>query len=126
MTLKYRVVPKVDPRDLEAPPKYYPTAVSSGHMDLRALAGRIAEISTVSTIDSMAMLEALLVVIPKELSDGKIVELGEFGAFRLTLQASGEELPEAAGTHNIKGARVQFRPGKGFKEVLKALNFKAL
>jgi nucleoid DNA-binding protein len=115
MTLKYRVVPKVDPRDLEAPPKYYPTAVSSGHMDLRALAGRIAEISTVSTIDS-----------PKELSDGKIVELGEFGAFRLTLQASGEELPEAAGTHNIKGARVQFRPGKGFKEVLKALNFKAL
>jgi len=123
MPVRYRIVPKLDPRDLEAPAKYYPTAVSSGRTDLRALAGRIAEISTISTIDSMALLEALLVVIPDELSHGRIVELGEFGAFRVTLQAGGEDTPEKAGAHNIKAARVQFRPGKGFKAVLEALRF---
>ncbi len=123
MPIRYRVVPKKDPRDLTAPPRYYPTVVSSGRTDLRALAERIAKTSTVSTIDTMAMLEALLVVIPDELAHGRIVDLGDFGAFRLTIRASGEDSPEASGAHNIKDVRVQFRFGKGFKEVLKAVKF---
>jgi predicted histone-like DNA-binding protein len=124
MTIRYNVVPKVDPQNLEAPPKYYPTAVSTGRADMRALAERIAEISTVSTIDSMAMLEALQVVIPDELSQGKIVDLGRFGAFRLTIKASGETAPEDVSADNIKAARVQFKPGQGFKDMLKGLKFR--
>jgi len=116
MPVHYRIVPKKDPRDLEAEPKYYPTVVSTGRTSLRELAERIARMSTVSTTDSMAMLEALLTVIPDELADGRIVDLGEFGAFRLTIQASGEATPQAAGEHNIKQVRVQYRSGKGFKK----------
>ena len=86
MPVYFRVVPKKNPRDLGAAPRYYPTVVSRGRTDLRALAERIAEMSTVSTIDCMAMLEALQVVIPDELASGRIVELGEFGTFRLTIQ----------------------------------------
>ena len=124
MTIRYNVVPKVDPRNLEAPPKYYPTAVSTGRTDMRALAERIAEISTVSTIDSMAMLEALQVVIPDELSQGKIVDLGGFGAFRLTIKASGEAVPDDVSVRNIKTTRVQFKPGPGFIDMLKGLKFR--
>lgn len=124
MPVHYKVVPKVDPRDLKAPPKYYPTAISTGRADVRALAERIAEISTVSTIDCMVMLEALQVVLPDELSQGKIVDLGRFGAFRLTIKASGEVTPEDVNAGNIKAARVQFKPGPGFKDMLKGLKFR--
>ena len=124
MPVRYRIVPKKDPRDLQAEPKYYPTVVSTGRTGLRELAERIARMSTISTADSMAVLEALLTVIPDELANGRIVDLGEFGAFRLTIRASGEATPEAAGAHNIKQVRVQYRSGKGFEETLKGVEFK--
>jgi len=94
MTVKFNIVPKKDPRNLEAPPKYYPTVVSTGRSDLREIAKRIAAMSTVSSVDTMAVLEAFLMVIPRELAEGNIVELGELGSFRLTVLASGEAHPE--------------------------------
>jgi len=124
MTVKYSVVPKKDPRDLEAPPKYYPTVVSTGRSDLRAIANRIALMSTVTSVDTLAVLEAFLIVIPKELASGNIVELGEFGSFRLTVQASGEDRPEDVGRRNIKETKVRFKPGKLFKQILKGLEFR--
>jgi predicted histone-like DNA-binding protein len=123
MTVKYTVVPKKNPRDPAAPRKYYPIAVSKGHTDLREIAERIALISTDSTIDSLAMLGALLLVIPEELADGRIVRLGEFGSFSLTIQANGEDQPQSVGTHNIRQTKVHFKPGKVFKGMLKDLKF---
>jgi predicted histone-like DNA-binding protein len=124
MPVKYNVVPKKDPRDLDAPPKYYPTVVSQGHSDLRAIANRITQMSTVTSVDTMAVLEAFLMVIPEELAKGNIVELGELGSFRLTVLASGEDRPEDVGKRNIKEVKVRFKPGKLFKQVLKKLEFR--
>ena len=124
MAIKYSIVPKKDPRNLEAPPKYYPTAVSAGRADLRSIAERIAQMSTVSSVDTVAVLEAFLKVILDELSNGKIVELGELGSFRLTIQASGEDSPEDVGVRHIKEVKVRFKPGKRFKQVLRRLEFR--
>ena len=124
MTIKYRNVPKKDPRNLEAPPKYYPTAVSVGRADLRSIADRISQMSTLSSVDTVAVLEAFLQVIPDELSNGKIVEMGEFGTFRLTLLASGEDSPEKVSARNIKEVKVRFKPGKQFKQELERLDFR--
>ena len=124
MTVKFNIVPKKDPRNLEAPPKYYPTVVSQGHADLRAIAKRITGMSTVSSVDTMAVLEAFLTVIPQELAEGNIVELGELGSFRLTVLASGEARPEEVSKRNIKEVKVRFKPGKLFKQVLKGLEFR--
>lgn len=124
MPVKYNVVPKKDPRDLDAPPKYYPTVVSQGHSDLRAIADRITQMSTVTSVDTMAVLEAILMVIPDELAKGNIVELGELGSFRLTALASGEARPEDVSKRNIKEVKVRFKPGKLFKQTLKGLEFR--
>ena len=124
MTVKFNIVPKKDPRNLEAPPKYYPTVVSTGRSDLREIANRITAMSTVTSVDTIAVLEAFLKVIPDELKNGRIVELGEFGTFRLTVLASGEAHPEEVGKRNIKEAKVRFKPGKLFKQVLKGLEFR--
>ncbi len=124
MTVKFSVVPKKDPRDLEAPPKYYPAVVSKGRSDLRAIAERITQMSTVTSVDTLAVLEAFLLVIPMELAEGNIVELGELGSFRLTVLASGEDRPEAVSKRNIKEVKVRFKPGKLFKRELKKLEFR--
>ena len=124
MTVKYSVVPKKDPRDLDAPPKYYPTVVSKERSDLRDIANRITQMSTVTSVDTMAVLEAFLLVIPEELAEGNIVELGELGSFRLTVLASGEDHPEDVSKRNIKEVKVRFKPGKLFKQILKGLEFR--
>ena len=124
MTVKFNVVPKKDPRNLEAPPKYYPTVVSKGRSDLRAIAERITGMSTVTSVDTLAVLEAFLLVIPEELAKGNIVELGELGSFRLTALASGEARPEDVSKRNIKEVKVRFKPGKLFKQILRGLEFR--
>jgi hypothetical protein len=50
--------------------KFYPSFKSSGRTSTRELIGRIGEISTVSSADSLAMVEGLLMVIPKVLATG--------------------------------------------------------
>ena len=81
MTVKFNVVERGNPSNPAAPKKFYPSIESSGRKTMRQLAGQISQISTVSSVDTMAVLEGLLTIIPQELSAGNIVELGDFGNF---------------------------------------------
>ncbi len=123
MTAKYNVVARGNPSNPEAPKKYYPSFTSSGKVTIRKLAEHIASISTVSSIDTLAVLEAFLQVVPKELADGNIVNLGEFGSFRLKIKSEGSETPETVSAHNITNVLPQFRPGKSFKQVISNTEF---
>ena len=123
MSVKYNVVAKNNPSNRAAPPKYYPSVKSSGRTTLRQLARQIAEISTVSSVDTLAVLEALLTQIPRELADGNIVELGEFGAFRLRAQTEGAESAEAVTGRHIIKVLPRFTPGKEFQQVLDTASF---
>jgi predicted histone-like DNA-binding protein len=95
----------------------------SRHTWLRALSRQIAEISTVSSVDTLAVLEALLTLIPRQLAAGNIIELGDFGSFRLRIQSEGADTPETVTAHNIKKVRPLFSPGKEFKQVLANTEF---
>ena len=64
MTIKYNVVERPNPLDREAPKKFYPSIQSSGRMSLRQLSQRISQMCTVSSPDTMAVLESLLTIIP--------------------------------------------------------------
>jgi predicted histone-like DNA-binding protein len=79
--------------------------------------------SSLSSADTTGMLEAFLTIVPDELSEGKIVELGEFGTFRISFSSEGSETPEAVSSANITEARVIFTPGKRFRKVLDTLDF---
>lgn len=118
MPVGYRVVPKRDLGDLEAKPKHYPVAVCTGRTGARELAERVARLSNVFTADSLGVQEALPVVIPDELAQGRIVDLGELGAFRPTVRASREATAEAAGQYNLLGVQVQQHAGSEVREAL--------
>jgi predicted histone-like DNA-binding protein len=123
MTVKYNVVERGNPSKPADPKKYYPSIVSSGRLTLRQLAGEISRISTVSSADTMAVLEALLSTIPSELAKGNIVELGDFGNFWLKSTSEGCDTAEAVRAAQIGGVLPRFNPGKEFKKVLDAIDF---
>jgi len=60
MPVKFSGTPKKDPRNTKS----------------------INSVSTVSIPDTAAVLEAFLHVMPEKLSEGRIVELGDFGTLR--------------------------------------------
>jgi len=81
MSVKYNIVERGRPDHPQAGTKFYPSIQSSGRVSLRQLSRRISGMCTVSTPDTMAVLESLLTIIPEELGRGNIVELGDFGNF---------------------------------------------
>jgi len=123
MTVKYNVVERGNPSNPTAPKKFYPSIESSGRKTLRQMAERISQISTVSTADTMAVLEALLTTIPDELAAGNIVELGDFGNFWLRSDSEGADTAEAVRASQINSVLPRFNPGKEFKKVLDAIEF---
>ena len=123
MSVKFNVVSRGNPANPAAPKKFYPSIESSGRKTVRQLAGRISELSTISSADTMAVIEALLMVIPQELAAGNIVELGDFGSFWLRTSADGADTAEAVRGSQIKNVLSRFSPGKEFKKALNAIEF---
>jgi predicted histone-like DNA-binding protein len=126
MTVKYTAVARRKPGDPPEASKYYPNVKSSGRVTLRQLAQSIADISTVSTVDTVAVLEALLKVIPRELANGNIVQLGDFGSFSLRVRGEGAATPEEVTARHITKILATFRPGKLFKATLDNIDFEKM
>ena len=72
----------------------------------------------------MAAMEALLTIIPRELANGNIVELGDFGHFWLRFSAEGAEDPAKVHGDQITTLIPRFIPGRQFKNVLANVKFK--
>jgi predicted histone-like DNA-binding protein len=123
MSVKFNVVERGNPSNPEAPKKHYPSVTSSGRLTMRQLAQEISKISTVSSTDTMAVLEAFLSTIPGELAKGNIVELGDFGSFWLKASTEGADTPEAVRASQINNLLPRFNPGKEFKKVLDTVEF---
>ena len=123
MSVKFNVVERGNPQDLEAPKKFYPSIQSSGRMSLRQLSKRISQMCTVSSPDTMAVLESMLTVIPEELANGNIVELGDFGNFWLRSSSEGAEQQEKVSASQVTNVLPRFSPGKEFKKALAAVKF---
>ena len=123
MSAKYNVVQRGNPSNLQAPKKFYPSISSSGRKTMRQLAAQISAISTVSSVDTLAVLEALLTIIPQELAAGNIVELGDFGNFWLKANADGADTEGAVRSSQINTLLPRFNAGREFKKVLDSIEF---
>jgi len=114
---------RVNPRSPEDVRKYYAFPKASGTIELRELAKHISRESTVSMMDTVAVLEGLLQVIPDMLLDGNIVKLGDFGTFRLGISSEGVENPDEFNVSKIRKTNLIFRAGKVFRDQLKTVKF---
>jgi predicted histone-like DNA-binding protein len=123
MAVEFKVVQKVNPQDPTAPRKYYASLSSPGEISLRGLCEEIADGATVTTTDTYAVLEGLLRVLPRHLAYGRIIRLGEFGSFRLTLKSEGLDTEDEVNASSIKSAKLIFKPGNVLKNTMLTLRF---
>ena len=96
--------------DRTKPGKYYPTAVSVGRVTTDELCDEIAEISTVSPADVVAVLKALNRCVGSHLSRGESVQLKGLCNIRLTAlsKGAGVDTPEKVSADQITGYRMVF------------------
>jgi len=123
MPVKYILVSRFNPVKPEEPNKIYAQAKASGEVSLHQLAKEISKISTVNPADTIAVLVALVDKMSEKLADGRIVRLGDFGSFQLAVSSSAAESVEKFSARLIKGCRIVFRPGDGFRRMLSTLKY---
>lgn len=122
-SVTYSVVPRVNPRDKDASPKFYAQAQARGDMSIRDMADRIQAACTVHKSDVYAVLVALEDVVAESIQNGEIVRLGELCTLQVSLSGSGALTEEDYNTSLIKRAKINFRPGKVLAGALTNLSF---
>ncbi len=123
MPVPFNVVPKHNPQQPKSAQKFYAVAQSTGEANFRQMAKEIAEITTVSLPDAVAVLESLVMIIPRHIERGEIVRLGELGSLRLTINSTGSDTADAVSASNIKKANYRFTAGEELQQTLKILKY---
>ena len=80
-------------------------------------------LTTVSDTDVLAVLNDLTKVSNRHLSEGRIVQLEDFGSFQISISSEGAETEAKFSESLIKNAKIAFRPGLDLKEALVTLKF---
>ena len=122
-TVTYSVVPRLNPRDKDASPKYYAQAQASGDVNIREMSERIQQSCTVHKADVHAVLVALEDTMIDALKGGEIVRLGDLGTFQIGVSGKGALTEEDYTPALIQKARINFRPGIALSGILTSLNF---
>ena len=122
-SVTYSVVPRRNPSEKGAPPKYYAQAQARGDMNIREMSERIQAACTVNKADVYAVLVALEDVVSEAIQNGEIVRLGELCTLQVGLTGKGSLTEEDYNTSLIKRAKINFRPGTSLANALTSLNF---
>lgn len=106
--------------------KVYAQAHSLGTTTLDKLCQLISARSAISAADVKSVLDSLNWAMDLELRDGRIVQLGDLGSFRLTVYSGGSVTPEEFTTDLIRKAHLIFQPGKALRNTLSQLSYRPL
>lgn len=116
MALKFRKVQrKIMNGDDKGQVKTFAVAKSSGYCNMEKLCELISNRSAMSSADVKAVLDSLNWAMGLELRSGNIVQVGEFGNFRLSLTSIGTATEEEFKATKIKKARIVFFPGSSLR-----------
>ena len=122
-TVTYSVVPRINPREKNDPPKYYAQAQARGDVNVREMAERIQATCTVHKTDVYAVLVALEDVVKEAIQNGEIVRLGELCTLQVSLSGKGTLTEEEYDDSLIKKAKIIFRPGTILADALESLKY---
>lgn len=114
--MNYKVIERKDPRNPEAPGKYYGFIVNLSKIGIEEIATRISSSCTVTRHDCLAVLSALQEQIIYALQEGKRVHLGDIGSFRTVANGLGSDTAEKYDSAYITKLRVCFTPNAKLKK----------
>ena len=122
-TVTYSVVPRINPREKNDPPKFYAQAQARGDVSIREMAERIQATCTVHKTDVYAVLVALEDVVKEDIQNGEIVRLGELCTLQVSLSGKGTLTEKEYDDSLIKKAKIIFRPGTILAGALETLKY---
>jgi|AVFP01.1.fsa_nt_gi predicted histone-like DNA-binding protein len=95
MSINFKVTPKFNPTKPEDPPRYYARVVTAGkRLTTDQFCEQIADISTVSTIDVKAVLNAFRHVIPIRMREGWRLNIVDLFDIYPSVSGSGSDTAE--------------------------------
>lgn len=123
MAINYSISMLRNPRKPQDPKKAYAKAQVSEQVTLEKLSDQIASQTTVSRADVSASLIAAVDNMYTNLCEGRQVDFGDLGKFRMQLRSKGAANAKEFTAANITKATIQFVPGKKLKDIFTQLQF---
>ena len=125
MPIKYNLIERPQPGVAGGGvKKWYAAVANDGEMTIDDLTKQIEKFSALSEADIRGVIIALENVIQDNLINGKIIRLDKLGSFYPSLSSNGAATKEEFDVSLIKGAKVNYRPGKRIADALKTVKFK--
>lgn len=123
MPLNYSIAMLPNPMEKSAPPRAYAKAQINGEMSLKELSKEVSNKCTVHSADVSAVLIATVETLLATLKEGKQVDFGELGKFRLQITSKGAMTAEEFTANNITGVNIQFVPGEDLQGIFQNMEF---
>lgn len=117
--MKVKLIPRKNPQDREAAPKYYAEPQNEGTISIDFIARQIAGRSSLTVGDIKNVLSNFLEEMPTYMLLGRSVKLNELGTFRISFSSEGAVEESAFKTSMIKGLKIIFTPDVTMKNRIK-------
>ena len=118
--LRYKLVQRKDMTKgaLEGSKLYYPQVVNQGRVSFDSLCEEVAEQSALTSGDIKSCMDRLVNCLVRHLKEGRSVDCGDLGSFRINIRSTGADTPETydAATRMRKPS-IQYYLGKRLRDM---------
>jgi len=121
MAIRYVVQLRKNPKDPAASPKYYLINKTFAPIDRDFLIKDMVQNTSLNFQEASTGIDYLFKAIPKYISLGFTIKLGNLGYFTVGIQSEGSETEEEATAEKIKRKRLVFIVGKDIRKIINEL-----
>ena len=118
--LRYKLVQRKDMSKgaLEGSKLYYPQVINQGRVSFDSLCEEVAEQSSLTSGDIKNCMDRLINCLVRHLKEGRSVDCGDLGSFRINIRSSGADTPEAYDAATMmRKPSVQYYLGKKLRDM---------
>ena len=118
--LKYKLVQRKDMTRgaLENAKLYYPQVINQGRVSFDSLCEEVAEQSSLTSGDIKNCMDRLINCLVRHLKEGRSVDCGDLGSFRINIRSTGADTPEAYDAATMmRKPSIQYYLGKKLRDM---------
>jgi predicted histone-like DNA-binding protein len=120
MAIRYRITKRTNTIAATKKEQYIMQAVTTGTVDIKRISEEISTESSLSVPDVMGVIIALGLKMQQHLENGKILDLGDVGKFKIGFQCKAtDQASELTPKKNIKKFHLNYQPSLEMKHRLK-------
>lgn len=118
--LKYKLVQRKDMSKgaLEGSKLYYPQVINQGRVSFDSLCEEVAEQSSLTSGDIKNCMDRLINCLVRHLKEGRSVDCGDLGSFRINIRSTGADTPETYDAATMmRKPSIQYYLGKKLRDM---------